>query len=339
MADLSVFERLKSKQDYDRMEQEFQLKKQLAQAELQKVQKMGTGPSDVQSYNYYKKLSPEEQVDFLRVKRAEQVLNLGNQMAVRSPLGGIGETYTVNPKISETPQFQADVEAQKTQAGIQAEDIAKAQMGLGRVQSQAKEASDLIKSIKDAPGFSAVIGKPNILKGQIPYIGAILGSSAADVQAKIDQLKGKNFLQAFESLKGGGAITEREGAAAENAIARMNQSQSEPEFIKALDDLQGVINVGMARMEDKAARQPRTFSSENPVMPIDESMLDSPMGAAPKLPPAAGMTPPEMARPVDKMSIEETIFNAKKAVKAGKSKDAIRQRLIEAGIDPAKAGL
>lgn len=297
MADLSVFDRLKSKQDYDRMEQEFQLKKQLARAELEKAQKMGTGPSAVQEWNYYNSLPREDQARYLQMKRADQIMNLGGQMSVRSPLGGIQETYNVTPKMSETPEFQAAVEAQKTQAGIQAEDVAKAQMGLGRVQSQAKEASDLIRSIKEAPGFSAVIGKPNVFKGQIPYLGAIPGSSAADVQAKIDQLKGKNFLQAFESLKGGGAITEREGAAAENAIARMNQSQSEPEFIKALDDLQNVINIGMARMEDKASRAPRTFSAENPVPGIDESMLDMPMPSGPKMPPAAGMTPPEMAAP------------------------------------------
>ena len=40
-----------------------------------------------------------------------------------------------------------------------------------------------------------------------------------------------------------------------------------------------------------------------------------------------------------KAEISETLFNARKAVKAGKNPDAIRQRLIEAGIDPAKAGL
>lgn len=35
----------------------------------------------------------------------------------------------------------------------------------------------------------------------------------------------------------------------------------------------------------------------------------------------------------------ESIFNAKKAIKAGKPRDAIRQRLLDAGINPAEAGL
>lgn len=334
MADLSVFERLKSKQDYDRMEQEFQLKKQLAQAELQKVQKMGAGPSAVQEWNYYNNLPREDQARYLQMKRADQIMNLGGQMSVRSPLGGVQETYTVTPKISETPEFQAAVDAQSKAAEIEAERIADAQASVGRVTTQATEAKNLIKALKEDKGFSAVVGQPNIFKGQVPFIGAVPGSPAASAQARIDQIKGKNFLQAFESLKGGGAITQIEGEKATEAIARMNQSQSEADFTAALDDLESVINTGLERMQATASRQPRTFSAENPVMPINESDLGD--GQYSDMAPGRSAPPPA---PIDKMSIEETIFNAKKAVKAGKSKDAIRQRLIEAGIDPAKAGL
>lgn len=53
----------------------------------------------------------------------------------------------------------------------------------------------------------------------------------------------------------------------------------------------------MARMEDKANRVPLTFSAESQVPGIDESILDMPMPKGPNLPPAAGMTPPEMATP------------------------------------------
>lgn len=43
--------------------------------------------------------------------------------------------------------------------------------------------------------------------------------------------------------------------------------------------------------------------------------------------------------PETKMDIDETLFNARKALKKGANQEAIRQRLIDAGIDPAKAGL
>lgn len=335
MADLSVFERLKSKQDYDRMEQEFQLKKQLARAELEKVQKMGSGPSAVQEWNYYNNLPREDQARYLQMKRADQVMNLGGQMSVRSPLGGIQETYTVTPKITDTPDYQAAVEAQKKQAEIEAQGIAEAQQRVGNARIQAQESLGLIKSIKEAPGFTAIIGKPNIFKGQIPYWGAVPGSSAADAQAKINQLKGKNFLQAFDSLKGAGAITDREGQAAQDAVARMDQSQSEEEYLVALGDLENIINTALLNLESKASKTPRTFSAENPVPGIDESMLDMPIPSGPKMPPAAGMTPPEMNR----SEIEKNILAAQQAVKKGKDPDAVRKLLIEAGIDPKRAGL
>lgn len=298
MADLSVFERLKSKQDYDRMEQEFRLRKQLARAELEKVQRIGTGPSAVQEWNYYNSLPREDQARYLQMKRADQIMNLGGEMSVRSPLGGIQETYKVTPKEVETPQFRANVEAMEKQAAMEAERISEAQASVGRAKAQATEAKDLIRALKNDPGFSAVVGQPNIFKGQVPFVGPLPGSPAASAQARIDQIKGKNFLQAFESLKGGGAITQIEGEKATEAIARMNQAQSEKDFKAALDDLENVINVGLSRIEATASRTPRTFSSENPVIPpMDQNMLDAPMPPGPNLPPASGMTPPEMATP------------------------------------------
>jgi hypothetical protein len=57
------------------------------------------------------------------------------------------------------------------------------------------------------------------------------------------QIEGKTFLEAFESLRGGGAITEVEGAKGQQAISRMNKAQSEVEYIKAARELQDVVRV------------------------------------------------------------------------------------------------
>ncbi len=57
-----------------------------------------------------------------------------------------------------------------------------------------------------------------------------------DFRARKSQLQGQTFLQAYNTLRGGGQITEVEGAKAEGAIARLNDAQTEGEFYKALSD-------------------------------------------------------------------------------------------------------
>ena len=343
MADLSVFGRLKSKDDYDREAEEFALRRKILQSEVKKNSMAATGQdvAAVKEWNYYSQLPEQDQKRYLQMKRADQIMNLGGTMSVRNPLGGVQETYTVTPKISETPEFRAAVDAQSKSAEIEAERIAEAQASVGRVTAQATEAKNLIKALKEDKGFSAVVGQPNIFKGQVPFIGAIPGSPAASAQARINQIKGKNFLQAFESLKGGGAITQIEGEKATAAIARMDQAQSEADFTAALDDLESVINIGLERIQSMASRQPRTFGAENPVYdapPMDS--LDIPVERVNTPgPPAPGAMGQKKKKNLNKIDSEATLFNARKALKKGADPQAVRARLIENGIDPSKAGL
>lgn len=95
-----------------------------------------------------------------------------------------------------------------------------------------------------------------------PYLGSMLGpvdsrlpnvtTDAARVQGKMDQLQGQAFLQAFNSLKGGGAITEVEGQKAESAIARLKTAQSEPDYKSALKDFRDIIEQGRQNARKKA---------------------------------------------------------------------------------------
>jgi hypothetical protein len=82
-------------------------------------------------------------------------------------------------------------------------------------------------------------------------------------------------LQAFQSLKGSGAITEVEGQKAEQAIARLSTAQSDEGFLRALQDFREAIAPAIER-----ARQ-RVGGEQRPVTPA----------AAPQ------GTPPAQARP------------------------------------------
>lgn len=101
--------------------------------------------------------------------------------------------------------------------------------------------------------IDAVINDPNLkyaigLGGLLP---PIYGTPQAGTIARIEQLQGTAFLQAFESLKGGGQITEVEGKKATDAIARLSRAQNETDFKQALEDLKSVIQVGLERAKSK----------------------------------------------------------------------------------------
>lgn len=109
----------------------------------------------------------------------------------------------------------------------------------------AQQTLDLINQIKNHPGRKLGTGATGVLPG-------VPGTTQQDFITLLDQAKGAAFLEAFGALKGGGAITEREGQAATAAIARLNRTQSEEGFLTALSDLEKVVRVGMERVQRKA---------------------------------------------------------------------------------------
>jgi len=75
-------------------------------------------------------------------------------------------------------------------------------------------------------GMSAPIGS---LMSIVP--GTSLGTYARDWQAKYKELQGQNFLEAYQNLRGTGAISEKEGSKAQQAIAALSDPGiSESEF-------------------------------------------------------------------------------------------------------------
>ena len=103
---------------------------------------------------------------------------------------------------------------------------------------------------RPAPGFEDYVG------AGMPGLRFVEGSDAASYERRQLQIEGKTFLEAFESLRGGGAITEIEGAKGQQAISRMNKAQSEVEYIKAARELQEVVRKGVERARKKAGVAP-----------------------------------------------------------------------------------
>ena len=113
--------------------------------------------------------------------------------------------------------------------------------------AQADEAMGLIDSVVNDPALASITG---MFQGNMPP----LTQAGVDLKVKIDQLQGKAFLQAFESLKGGGAISEREGTAATAAMARLDRAQSTEEYQAALLELKDILAKGVERARVKAGK-------------------------------------------------------------------------------------
>jgi hypothetical protein len=153
-------------------------------------------------------------------------------------------------------EFQARAEQLKAAGKFKGEALAKAEADLPGAVSRADTAIDLIdqmigkKGAKGAeaqphPGFSGAVGA-GVGTRFVP------GTDAAGFQALYDQVTGGAFLQAYETLKGTGQITEVEGKKATAAITRMNLAQSEAEFVKAAREFQDAIRSGVDRARKKA---------------------------------------------------------------------------------------
>ena len=178
----------------------------------------------------------------------QSVLPEGFSLA-RDPIRVEGPTGTtiLDPQTRQPVQFiPKDVAGAAKQKEI-GEAQGQATVNLPTVIANAEQTLKTIKSLKEDPNREWATGVSSIFNG-IPATGGF------DYAQKIDQLKGKTFLEAYQSLKGGGAITEIEGKKAEAAIARLNPKQSEKAFLEALSELEEVVTAGIERAKQKAGQ-------------------------------------------------------------------------------------
>ena len=114
---------------------------------------------------------------------------------------------------------------------------------------KAQEGIALIRATKNHPGLNWGTGATSVFP-DLP------GTDRRGFAAYHDQLKGQAFLQAFESLKGGGAITQIEGEKATQAIARLDRAQKPEDYKKALNDLEQIMSGAVSRLQKLPGMRP-----------------------------------------------------------------------------------
>jgi hypothetical protein len=163
------------------------------------------------------------------------------------------------------PVFQQTMAAAKeTGAAIAKGDVA-ARQALPKIISDAQLALDVVDQMvgkqevrdkngkliqaatKPHPGFQDAVGAT-----YLPGARFVPGTNAASFQALQNQVEGTAFLSAFEALKGGGAISEKEGEKATAARMRMTLAQNEQEYIKAAREFQDIVRTGVQNAQRKA---------------------------------------------------------------------------------------
>jgi len=225
-------------------------------------------PQDAQGFNQWKQknaLGMDKYIERTTVTEADRqrIAQEGQRIGLEGRRVAVMEDEN---KRAKDPVFQQQMAAAKATGEAIAKGNVAAQQALPGVISNAQDAVNLIdqmvgkQEVRDAktgkviqaagaphPGFENTVGAT-----WKPGFRFIPGTDAADFQSLFDQVKGAAFLEAFNVLKGAGAISEKEGEKATAARTRMSTAQSETEFVKAAREYQDVIRRGVEVMQKKA---------------------------------------------------------------------------------------
>jgi hypothetical protein len=199
--------------------------------------------------------------------------------------GGAAVTTTPAANTAQTPgemkaAREAAAAAAKTEATKTAENLVADREALPKIESSAENTLRTLNDVlyetdakgnikrdrsgrpKVNPGFETNVGVPGVTG-----ILQLPGTAARDWQAKYKQLQGQQFLEAFNSLRGGGSITEVEGTKAEQAIAALRDPGiSEVEFRRNATILEDTIKRGVDRARAKVGQKPK-YNTETEATP------------------------------------------------------------------------
>jgi len=170
---------------------------------------------------FIQSLEPRSQALVAQYTRA---INLANQQGQAKAATDLSEQlYKQVPGLKE-----AQTETAKTKAA----EIA----GAPNAYATAIQTLKNIDAAIAHPGREEATGLSGYAMRNLP------ATNARDFASRADQLSGSAFLAAYESLKGGGAISQPEGEKATQAIARLKDfSVKDEDYLKALKEYRDII--------------------------------------------------------------------------------------------------
>jgi hypothetical protein len=193
-------------------------------------------------------VSPQEAID-KGVAIAEQSVSDLKRVQGAAHTMYRGQT-TYNKQAAEEQaklDYEPKITAAKKESEIKAESKANAEISLPQSNSDAASILDTISKLEAHKGLDKGTGASSVFFNKVP------GTDAYDFKSLHEQATGKVFMQAFQSLKGAGAITDKEGEVATKAISRMaDLKQSKESYLGALNDLKSVVSGTLQRKQAMA---------------------------------------------------------------------------------------
>lgn len=168
---------------------------------------------------------------------------------IRSTIGAKADEASAikAAQLEQQLAFEPRIERAKAIEKIAGETVGEARKNLPKRIDDANYMVGLIDEVINHPGMKQAVGK-----SRYALIQKVYGTDAYDFQTRLDQVNGQTFMEAYETLKGGGQITEIEGEKATAARHRMNAAGSEKEFVKAAREYQEIIKKGLDRYKKLA---------------------------------------------------------------------------------------
>jgi hypothetical protein len=152
-----------------------------------------------------------------------------------------GQVLFANPKADEATK------ARRTAIGkAQGE----AEMALPDAVSGSEETLNLITRLRSHRGIDQGTGLTSIVANRVP------GTAGYAFEQLRKQAQGTAFLTAIGQMRGTGAISNVEGEAATQAVARMAAAQGKGDFLEALEDYERVVRKGVANAYRRAGHEP-----------------------------------------------------------------------------------
>jgi hypothetical protein len=193
-----------------------------------------------------------------RQHKANEIIKQYEEQAGRLPAGGAAApaapgTYDTRLGTEASPQRSGVPSIPPVPPGIAPDKWREAHTTKAIADTEAVEKAGpdfaenlrLLKLARAHPGKDSALGFFGKIARSTP------GTDAAGFQAITDQIAGKNFLAAYQQLRGTGAISEMEGKKAEDAQARLSLAQNKEDYDRALVDFEQSLRRGMERAQRK----------------------------------------------------------------------------------------
>jgi hypothetical protein len=244
---------------------------------MERINQAAQQPNALQNLIEESKLGSDKFAQLVKDRAGQQITVRGQNLQAGTTRRGQDITAETSRRAQDiTDRRERDLALAENQAAAKArgkviaENKVEAERALPGAIATAEQTLTLIDEMigdarvsKDGKKWEVPKGGRDPAEGFTDYVGLgfpgerfLEGSDAASYERRQLQIEGKTFLEAFESLRGGGAITEVEGAKGQQAISRMNKAQSEVEYVKAARELQEVVRKGVERARTKAGVAP-----------------------------------------------------------------------------------